>query len=82
VYIKYNAKEFPGPELSQYDDRITTGTSGPSYGFTTVQNLLKGDYYLYAIGYDSSLSATVTGGFHVKLRHAREKVVRDLNVNP
>jgi hypothetical protein len=65
VYIKYNATEFPGTDLSKYDASTTTGASA-HYEF---KGLRKGDYYLYAVGFDNMIADVVTGGIHVKIRY-------------
>lgn len=62
VYIKYGAKEFPGADVSTYDDQITAD-SNAYYEFDGLQ---KGDYYLYGVGMDGSLP--VVGGVGIKLR--------------
>lgn len=64
VYIKFNAKEFPGKDITKYDSYFTTGADG-SYEFKTY----KGDYYLYGVGYDNGISKAVTGGLPVHLRN-------------
>jgi hypothetical protein len=57
VYIKYNAQDAP----SSYDDSINCVdlSSMPTAVFT---GLKAGQYYLYAKGYDSSISQNVKGG--------------------
>jgi len=76
VMIKYGAKEFPGFDEALYDDRVTTG-SDAAYAFT---NLYKGDYYLYATGYDAILFENVSGGIGVNLKKKRETVEIDVPV--
>lgn len=63
VYIKYNAKEFPGEDLSKYNDSKVTDKQGHVH----FENLQKGDYYFYAVGYDSSIAAPVRGGTPCKI---------------
>ena len=61
VKIKFSAKEFPG-ENGNYDMILQAGANEES---VTVTGLECGDYYLYGIGIDSTLSAadkTVKGG--------------------
>ena len=62
VYIKYGAKEFPGADVSIYDDQVTADTNA-HFEFDGLQ---KGDYYLYGVGIDGS--NIVVGGIGVKLR--------------
>jgi hypothetical protein len=68
VYIKYGAKEFPGTTLTAYDDSLQTDAEAHGH----FEDLVKGDYYLYGIGYDSAISSVVTGGIAVKLPNKEE----------
>ncbi|MBA3970838.1 MAG: hypothetical protein H0X46_01595 [Bacteroidetes bacterium] len=61
VYIKYGATEFPGADVSVYDDKVTADANS-HYEF---KDLEKGDYYLYSIGMDGS--DIVKGGIGVVL---------------
>jgi hypothetical protein len=74
VYIKYNAKDSPGTDVSKYDaqEKLDTGHLADHVHFEELQ---RGDYYLYAVGYDSAISQTVRGGLHVRLGKAEEKEV-------
>ncbi|MEY3443895.1 MAG: hypothetical protein RLZZ519_2176 [Bacteroidota bacterium] len=63
VYIKYGAKEFPGATTSVYDDSVLTDAT--SHGH--FHELVKGDYYLYGVGYDSAVSEIVKGGIGLSL---------------
>ncbi len=67
VYIKYGAKEFPGFDVNTYDEKKYAGVNGEEKGKTKFENLYKGDYYLYAVGYDSAIFEKVSGGIYVKL---------------
>lgn len=69
VYIKYGAIEFPGNDVSQYDASYTTDATA-HYEFNDLQ---KGNYYLYGVGYDSALMQTVSGGVGIKLRQREAK---------
>lgn len=57
VFIKYNTQDVP----SGYDDSISCSaiSSMPTAIFT---GLRSGQYYLYAKGYDTSISQNVQGG--------------------
>lgn len=63
VFIKFNAKEFPGSLVSDFDASVVADTGG-NY---LIEGLKKGDYYLYGFGYDSTIHQNVKGGLHVKL---------------
>ena len=76
VYIKFNAKEFPGTNTSSYDDKVIADDLG-NYKISCY----KGDYYLYAVGYDEDVPAPhiVKGGAPVKTRN-RETVEIELAI--
>ena len=74
IYIKYGAKEFPGSDVSKYDDYKVSGTTGHGKGHTHFQELLKGDYFLYATGYDSAIAMPVTGGISVEVKSNYEHI--------
>ncbi len=65
VYIKYGATEFPGTNTANYDASVTADANG-RYEFS---GLRKGNYYLYGLGYDNSISEVVKGGISVKLKY-------------
>jgi hypothetical protein len=71
VYIKFNATEFPGEDVSVYDASVTANQSG----YYEVNNFHKGNYFLYAVGIDPEIAApsVVKGGLAVSLRSREEK---------
>jgi hypothetical protein len=80
VYIKYGAKEFPGTDLSKYDNSKVCGTIGHLAGHAHFEEMLKGDYYLYSVGYDSTISQAVSGGIYVRVKSKHEHVEVDVPV--
>lgn len=66
VYIKFNATEFPGKDVNTYDANTKSDVNG-TFSFTCY----KGDYYLYAVGYDYDTKAPylVNGGVPVTIRN-------------
>jgi len=74
VFIKFNAKEFPGNDTTKYDAKVVADLSG-NYNF----NCYQGNYFLYAYGYDDQLRLPVFGGTSVKVR-TNEIVSTDLAV--
>jgi hypothetical protein len=80
VYIKYGSKEFPGDGLSLYDDSEVCGTEGDDEGHTHFHDLKRGNYYLYAVGYDSSISETVMGGIPVEITKENKDGSSDVEV--
>jgi hypothetical protein len=75
VYIKFGATEFPGTDVSKYDAFVPTGADA-HYEFN---NLRKGDYYLYGVGYDNSISSPVSGGVGIKLKY-NKTIISDVPV--
>src|SRR5688572_16623333 len=65
VFIKFNAKEFPGEDTTAYDSKVVADANG-EYNF----KVFKGDYYLYGYGFDYSIAAPhiVDGGTPVRVR--------------
>jgi hypothetical protein len=74
VYIKFNAKEFPGEDASNYSTSVRADNEG-SYSF----KCYKGDYYLYGVGFDNSINKAVVGGLPVHIRN-KETVEVDVAV--
>ena len=52
IYVKYNATEFPGEDVTKYDFSIKADNDKT---FAFVSNLTCGEYYFYAVGIDSLL---------------------------
>jgi hypothetical protein len=77
VYIKYNATEFPGTDPSSYSDHQTASGASNTITFT---GLNCGDYFLYGVGYDSSLMVPVTGGIHFQIKYSDRKHTETTNV--
>ncbi|MFI5148403.1 MAG: hypothetical protein ACHQRM_01640 [Bacteroidia bacterium] len=67
VYIKYNATDFPGAGTSNYDAHLTASSTS---NIVTFDHLSCGDYYLYGVGFDSSLMLPVTGGLHFQIKYS------------
>lgn len=65
VYIKFHATELPSTNVSDFDASVQSDSNGDY----TISSLKKGKYYLYAVGYDSSISQVVRGGLAVSLKN-------------
>ena len=59
AYIKFNSKEAPS-SLSEYD--LVESASSSHSDHIHFEGLKPGDYYLYSVGYDSSISEVCKGG--------------------
>ena len=77
VYIKYGVKESPGSNVSSYDDHKTAANNSNIVKFSDLQI---GDYYLYATGYDTSISESVSGGIPVNISKKSGEVDIDVPV--
>lgn len=76
VYVKYGTKDFPGDDVSKYDDSKVCDKEGHVH----FKGLQKGDYYFYGVGYDSSISAIVKGGVPLKITRKQRKEEIELGV--
>ena len=72
----YGTKEFPGTNTSQYNAAVLADTNS----FYRFDGLKKGDYYLYAAGFDSTGPYQVSGGIPVKIRSKTEHKNTDVPV--
>jgi hypothetical protein len=69
VYIKYNATEFPGTDVSVYDTYIDADHNGNFL----IEHIYHGDYYFYGVGVDPALPLlTVKGGTYLKVKMLKE----------
>jgi hypothetical protein len=76
VFIKFNAKEFPGADTNAYDAKVRADGNG-----TYTIKCYKGDYFLFGFGFDYSIPAPyiVEGGLHVNIRN-NETVTTDVPI--
>lgn len=71
VYIKFNAKDFPGEDISVYDTFVDADQNGS----ILIEHIYHGNYYFYSIGSDPSVSSlpnNVKGGVHLKVKMLKE----------
>lgn len=64
VYVKFDARELPPDITSNYDLKVT---AGPDEDSLHIMDLRYGNYFLYAVGYDSTISQSVIGGVSVEI---------------
>ena len=57
VYLKANTTVYPGPDSTLYDKYLVTD----GYGKVSFEQLIPGNYYVYATGFDSLWGANVIG---------------------
>ncbi|MCD6066261.1 MAG: hypothetical protein K0S33_1087 [Bacteroidetes bacterium] len=77
VYIKFDAQDFPGSDVSVYDKSFKADIGG----YYEIPEIYKGEYYLYAVGEDPSIPPPyeVVGGVPTKVR-SKEVVTLDIPV--
>ena len=71
VYIKYNATEFPGTDVSAYNTYIDADHNGNFL----IEHIYHGQYYFYAVGIDPALGSSnniVKGGIALKVKMLKE----------
>ena len=76
VYIKYGAKESPGTDITYYDASVNADANA-NYEFV---DLKRGDYYLFAVGYDSVGVYPVSGGMPTEIKSKTETVLVEVQV--
>ena len=64
LFIKFNATELPGVNVNDYDMRVV-GDSAEEH--CHINGLKSGKYYLFAVGWDPSISQRVKGGLAITL---------------
>lgn len=70
VFIKFNAKEFPGEDTTLYNTKVWADADG-NYSI----KCYKGDYYLYGYGFDFEINKVVVGGIPVHIGNKKKLTV-------
>lgn len=60
ISIKFNSLDAPNNGMYDLTQKVKKGIAGES--FTIFEGLKPGDYYVYGLGWDSSISNNVKGG--------------------
>ncbi|HET7819638.1 MAG TPA: hypothetical protein VFL70_10055 [Bacteroidia bacterium] len=76
VYIKYGTQDSPGSNITYYDANVKADANA-NYQFN---NLRRGEYYLFGVGFDSTIVEQVSGGIPVKVKNKEETVTLDVPV--
>lgn len=63
VYVKIDATESAGTDVNNYDHSVAADGNGDY----SISSLKKGNYFLFATGWDSSVSQTVIGGVPIRI---------------
>ena len=77
VYVKFKTKDLPANPTTNYDLKIV-GDANEEH--VHIRGLLWGDYYLYAVGYDSTIHLPVVGGIAVPITWDKRQTEIDINV--
>ncbi len=77
VYIKFGASDLPSNPTTNYDMKVD-GEANEEH--VHIEGLRYGKYYLYSVGYDSSIHMPVTGGVAVKVKWKERKQELDIKV--
>ncbi|MES2565379.1 MAG: hypothetical protein V4565_00835 [Bacteroidota bacterium] len=77
IYIKFNAKDLPSDPTSNYDLKVV-GEENEDH--VHIKGLRYGQYYLYAVGYDESISETVVGGMALAIKYKQRKKEIDVDI--
>jgi|ERR1051326_2043576 hypothetical protein len=77
IFVKFNASELPGTKPKDYD-RIFIGEAGEEH--VHIHGLEKGKYFLYGVGWDTSINQRVTGGIAIELKQLTAETEIDVPV--
>ncbi len=77
VFVKFDTQDSPGSSTSSYD---ATFEGKADEDNVKISGLKQGKYYLYAIGYDSSISAPVYGGQSINIKRKDRKDEQNLDI--
>ena len=75
IFVKFNTKEFPGENPSAYD-LVLPGEAPEDH--VEIEGLQCGDYYIFAVGFDTTISARVKGGIPYTIA---EGTTGEVNIN-
>ena len=65
IYVKFNAVELPGTSPTNFD-KTFIGEIGEDH--VHIHGLQIGKYYLYGVGWDTTISQRVSGGIPIELK--------------
>lgn len=79
VYVKFKTSDLPSNPTTNYD-LVVVGD--PAEDHVHIEGLRYGQYYLYAVGYDSSIGEEVSGGtaLTIKWKERRKEIHLDIAV--
>jgi len=77
VFVKFKATELPNNPESNYDLKVV---SDAKEDHVNIEGLLPGNYFLYAVGFDSAISLPVMGGIGVTIKNSEKKKEIDVDI--
>ena len=73
VYIKFNSSEVPDDNQYDLNQKLVTDSNGNS--FTVFEGLKTGDYYIFAQGWDPTISENVKGAVPYTIKTETEQSI-------
>lgn len=77
VYVKFKTNDLPSNPTSNYDLKVE---GEPIEDHVHIKGLRYGKYYLYAVGYDSTISKAVSGGVPLTIKWKERKKEIDVDI--
>ncbi len=77
AYVKFGATELPSDPTTNYDLKIV-GEAKENH--VHIEDLRYGKYYVYMVGYDSTIKQVVKGGVPAHIKYSQRAKEIDLNV--
>lgn len=77
LYVKFDATSAPANPTTDYDLKIT---GEPDDNHVHVEELRPGNYYLYAVAFDSTASVAVKGGVATTIKWSERKEIKEIEV--
>jgi hypothetical protein len=78
LYVKFNASQ-PVSDPEQTYDLKLQGEEDDNH--VHVENMRPGDYYLYAVGFDSTAMKEVRGGIAASIKWTERKKLKEVKIN-
>jgi hypothetical protein len=77
LYVKFDATTEPSNPTTNYDLKVQ---GEPDDNHVHVENLRPGDYYLYAVSFDSLAMVAVKGGTAATIKWSERKKTKEVDV--
>lgn len=77
LYVKFDATSAPANPTTDFDLKLT---GEPDDNHVHVEELRPGNYYLYAVAFDSTASVAVKGGVATTIKWSERKEIKEVEV--